>query len=356
MTRSEWRFSKHWCTQCEKFECFSCTFGTVCPACGNPIENKDDDEINVISSFICILFLIMFVGQCLTGDSLNASIPWLIISLIFLGISYKMNTIISTRIRKHESYLSTIPQGKIPPKERAGFNDQDAREKWRSHNLHHLYSRNEFRIGIIPEFSFEGLLGNWDYPVMSPDERAAFSKEGVKRAKMLAGFFFTIGLFFMIPGIINHNILSFVMCWGSSFSMALFFILLMILGRRGDPEDKIMITNVMWKSKGYEGMNDTIEEFLVELGEEYTMKTAPFHLLSEMEYFDRRYIFENENYIQTHHSNIKEGMVKGSVSISYMIRYYDHAKVLQQKLDKFLAAGDKIVTIHDIESQTYLRP
>jgi len=280
LAKSEWRFSKHWCTQCEKYECFRCTYGTVCPACGNTILNKDDDMIHFISSVIGILFLFMFVGYFVNGESWNASIPWLVISLIFLGISYKMHTIITPRTRKHESYLSTIPQGIIPPKERAGFDDQDARDRWRSHNLHHLYSRNELRIGMIPESSFEGLLGNWDYPVMSPDERAAFSKEGAERGKNIVGFFVVIGLIFMIAALASGNVLNFVLCWGSSFFMAFFFILAMILGKRGTAEDKPMIANVMWKSEGYERMSDTIEEFLVELGEEYTVKTGSFHLLS----------------------------------------------------------------------------
>ncbi|UCE39313.1 MAG: hypothetical protein JSW00_08870 [Thermoplasmata archaeon] len=331
--KSEWLRVNRYCPNCEKYICLECiTRMGTCPVCDTTIKNTYDALIYT-SLLMGILFIPFVIIIPLLGDygfTILTMFGTMILSFIVASFTYFAR---EKRREKHVEYLSKLPSGIIPAEDRPGYG-------LTSTTLTSV--EKSFWPSTFPETYYIGLVGDWNPPILSREEKEMAVNNTVRQ--MIYGGYSAIVifvLFFVFSIWLFFNIVIIAIVFG------LLLVGFLLLGgayylKGGLKKDKITESRVLWKSVGHQTTIDTIEEFLKQHGEEYQKKVDNWDKKGWFTIPVNNYIFKNGNYISTRYPYDEGIGTYAFVSIGYTSEHYNHAREIQSELDDFLGERDLI--------------
>jgi hypothetical protein len=264
--------------------------------------------------------LLIGAGFCIVGA---------VVSLIFLR----------ERKRKHNAHLSKMPDGVIPQKERAGYGDPMAYGKWREANLERSPRRAPLVRGMYSDYSHLGLRGDWNFPILSKEERDRATVKLMKRASQVGVAVTGLGVVILLFGIFGVQHIG---PFGFGVVLTLFGVLILVLAataRGAVGSDAEVEVNVAWKTVGLRNARNALEGFIRKRGWEVNLTKTELSLGPNPEH---KYKLPDGNYISFTYWEDDTGHVYGWVAIRFRSSNYLAARRLQKDLDEFLASGDLI--------------
>jgi hypothetical protein len=342
-TKAQWRRNDFWCQTCKKIVCYDCVgYGRVCPGCGTK-TSRNIRQGALFGAMMGGTFL--FMGFFFLAFSyFGATDMWFIWPLMVLGASSAVASVTLSvfnrkQVRMHEEHMSRLPSGTIPLEKRAGYGDLSARNKWKEANL----ARNMTRYGgmkdTYPDHIYEGLVGNWDYPVMTKEERIYFTDDIRKKALVYSAGMIAVGMLIAVLGFlfVEHffvRTLGVMLALTGSMIVVLVFYAKRVV--RSDVEGEV---KVVWKTIGFEAAREAMEGFIREkdLDAKLIKKKYPM-----WEHSEHRYELADGNSISFTYSENRDGHVYGWVAIGYKPAGTLAAKKLQTELDEYLCERDLV--------------
>jgi hypothetical protein len=320
--------------------------GLICPGCGTKVGRKAH-AIFVVGFLTGIITLPIgiSVSYQITPHSLNdyvGKIVTISIPAALLVSGIISFVIVIKRERRHLVYVSKMPPGVIPLEKRSGFGNIVAKERWREANIRNSPRYAPLMKGTFPEEAFNGLVGNWDFPILSREQRMEHTLLSTQRLiKFLIGLIgLGLGAFFL--GIL-FDMNPYLIIFGSTFILlGLLFIWAAHHAKKMVIRDVPAETKVHWKVVGFKTTIKVIEEFFKFNDLEYRREINDWPkniLYKNPEY---KYILNNGNFISSLYSESKDGLVYGWITIGYSTSNYLQAKELQRDLDEYLGERDLI--------------
>lgn len=332
---ARWNQNEHWCPTCEKFVCSKCiTKLWMCTSCGNTV-NKYAYISSIMGFFLgvgCAFSMIIFItlgsvdNYYFFGTVVATTLCFLFTVILYLQFIDHRD--------KHIEYLSNMPAGVIPFKDRVGYDDVTVQEKL-------LASRISNRI--FPAHLYIGLIGNWSIPVISNDETVEVFSKFQKRAKIIIYITASLGIAIWIIGVLMGNVIMVFAVIGTIF----FVITSLVLGmsqaiKERTNKDAELETQASWKKIGRMKTIKVVKKFLKQNGEKYTKKKLRWGGPQASQKPTYKYVFENGNYISNQYQLYETGYFIGKVGIGFTYPHYLHAKNLQRDLDGYLGERDLI--------------
>ena len=345
-TKAQWRRNDLWCPRCKKFECYDCvTRGFTCPTCGSKVGRAINKillvGIGVGSLFLPMGIITYFQNPPNTMNAWIGIIVMILLPTLFLFGGITSVFIIRKRYKQHAQYILKMPPGIIPLENRPGYDNINAKIKWReavsSQGLRYAYANK----GILPFGAYNGLVGDWDHPILSKEEMREHTIKSVKQMNFLSiiitimgiislalGFYFDMNIYCISPGMLL-------------ILLSVLIIIISVHNKKWIEKDNYRETSVMWKVVGLQTTILAIEEFLrknnLAYRREMTSKSK-----DDYNYPEYKYLLASGIYITTHYSEYLDGHVSRWINIGYKPANYIQAKKLQKDLDEFLTKRDLI--------------
>jgi hypothetical protein len=345
-TKAQWRRNNFWCSNCQKYQCYDCVGSArICPACGTK-ASRTIHGISFVGIVVGLIMLPMILLTVLANppkDQSDSVIIGFMVSLplfiFFIGlVSYFM---VRKQKKQHLEYLSEMPPGTIPVENRPGYNNPHIREYWRKESLKRTTRRAPAYKGTYPHGAFEGLLGDWEYPILSKEQMIEHTIKSERKMIKFSAIFILVGLTSLAFGFYFH-MNFYCITPGIIF---LFFGGLMVVAsyhnKNWVEQENYRETSVMWKLVGFQKTIWAIEEFLRIYNINYR-KEMISQSKSDFRYPEYKYVFANGNYITTYYSEWTDGHVYRWINIRYTPSNYIQAKKIQKDLDEFLIKRDLI--------------
>lgn len=346
-TKAQWRRNDFFCSQCRKFECYDCVGSArICRACGTKVSRiiHKISNVGIVMGLICfpIFLLSVFIKPPENQNEwfavgLMVSLPLIIfmIGLTFFFIERKQK-------KQHLEYLSTMPAGIIPIESQIGFNDPDVKRRWREENLKRTTRNAPANKGTFPVGAFDGLVGEWDYPIMSKEQRIKHERQSGRRMSYVLLAMMSFGVFCLI---FSFLVVMEPLCITTGFILTLFglfFIWVSYHNIKYVKREPKAETSATWKKVGFETTILAIEEFLRNKRLTYMKKIDDWPLNSLYNNPEYKYVLNNDIYISSLYSENSDGRVYRWLNFGYNTQNYILAKKILRDLDEFLTERDLI--------------
>lgn len=342
-TKAQWRRNDFWCPTCKKFVCFECvTRGMICPACGTRTNRRIGKFTTLGTAFgIVLIFqssIVLFVSVQ-NSDMFWVATVEMTLGAVLIGASLTLFVAKKNQVKMHEAYLSELPGGTIPLELRPGYGNPTVYQKWREANLARSPRQSVLMKDAYPDHIYYGLLGDWDFPVVSKQERIAMTSKIQNKALFWGSGMVGFGIVIMLLGsIATQHPVAF------GFGLIILLVGLLIISLAGHAKrlvksDVEAEVKVAWKTIGFKKAKAAMEEFLLEQGLQARIRTTNLPMWHHPEY---RYDLPDGNYISFIYSEDGSGHVYGWIAIGFRPSSSLAARRVQQDLDEFLSQRDLI--------------
>jgi hypothetical protein len=323
--------------------CYDCIgYGRICPACGTKTKRgvRRGALLGAMSGGTFLMMAFLFLALSFASDT----DMWFIWPLIGIGAPFAVASVVLTflsrkQTRMHEEHLSRMPKGTIPLEKRAGFGNLSAQRKWREENLARSMTGAGAMKDTYPDHIYEGLVGNWDFPVMTKEERV-YMTAGIQR-RVLVGttVIIALGVFAILLGVFvlpYWEVIAFGVMFALLGSLGVFLVLYAKSMVKSDAEAEV---KVMWKTVGFETAKEAIAGFLREQGLEAKLikKKLPM-----WEHPEHKYVLPDGSNISFAYSEDRSGHVYRWLAIGYKPSGALAARKLQRELDEYLSERDLV--------------
>lgn len=342
-TKAQWRRNDFWCPTCNKIVCYDCVgYGRVCPACGTKTNRniRSGARFGAMMGGTFLFLAFMFLAFSYSGDT----DMWFIWPLMALGASSTVASVILSvlsrkQVRMHEEHLSGLPTGTIPLEKRVGYRDLGARSKWREANLARSMTGSGAMKDTYPNHIYEGLVGNWDFPVMTKQERVYITVDIQRKALVYSAGMIAVGILIAMLGFlfVEHfavRTLGVMLALTGSMIVVLVFYAKRVV--RSDAEATV---KVVWKTIGFEAAKEAVEGFIREKSLDAKLSKKKYPM---WEHSEHRYELADGNRISFTYSENRDGHVYGWIAIGYKPSGALAAKRLQKELDEYLCERDLV--------------
>lgn len=342
-TKAQWRRNDFWCPKCKKFVCYDCVSrGFICPACGTKTSRNIKKGAGYgagLGTMFVLLSVFVLALSSFDLEGLYFVWVWMAIGTPLIFASVILYTLNKKQVRMHQAYLSGLPSGTIPLDRRTGYGDPRVQQKWREANLAMSPRRSVMMKETYPDHIYYGLLGDWDFPAMSKQERISMTAGIQRKGRVWSGGTIGLGIFIMGLGIfVVQNVVGLlvgilVILVGSLMVFIAGYARQMV---QSDAEAKV---TVFWKTVGFRTAKEAVEKFLGEQGLESKLTTKELPMWQHPEH---RYELPDGNRISFTYSEDNSGHVYGWIEIGFRPSGALAARRLQKELDEFLNKRDLI--------------
>jgi len=337
----KWR-NRNWCPTCGKYVCNDCMSRAFrCPACDTWISEFDMVPVLrmtgvMIGSIFLILSILMVAGGSTRGD-----IPYnFVVGFIFLGVTFYSHYLIQQRYRSHADYIVNMPVGVIPYEDRPGADNEEVQESWSSHVEGRSFRSNRLMKGTYSDSFYEELKGNWDFPVMTREERQEMTRKVQERGKLSSIGLLVVGMIVLFFGA-TFGTIQIITCGASLLLLGIIMIWAVLWGKKQVEKDSRVNAKVPWKTVGFVATIQAFNEYLEWRGEYYEEEINDWPLKLMWDNPEHKYIFGDGVSVATLYSESKNRTF-GYITLNYVSSDYEHAKDIQQTLDTFLTDRDLI--------------
>lgn len=336
-----WRTIRSWCPHCTKYVCHDCTtMARICPTCGNECAT------NALGLAFGGLYLggTFFIVCVLMLLQEGFSVPWVVMTVIMgsiLGVGLFFVRELWVRKRTHSAFLLIMPPGVISPDERVNADDPAVAAKRDTALAEMGAGVRPLVDGIVPGDPYRELVGRWDFPVMSRQERIEYNRVVREKMRPLGIGPAALGVILLAAHVLVVQHQALCMAGSVTLFMGVMILVVGILSKRVVAKGAGAATKVSWKSIGYEVTIAALEEFLQQRGEVYTVESNTAVKAAMWKNPEQRFLLGNGTVISTMYTE-NTGSVYGWVAINYDPEQYEHARELQRELDAFLGERDLI--------------
>ncbi len=295
-TKAQWRRNDFWCPTCKKIVCYDCVgYGRVCPACGTKTSRKIRSGARfgamMGGTFLFMAFILFALSFSVERDM------WVVWTLMVLGAISSAGCAVLTvlnkkQVRMHQEQLSSLPSGTIPLEKRVGYRDLGPRSKWKEANLAMSMIGSGAMKDTYPDHIYEGLVGNWDYPVMTKEERIYFTVDIQRRALVYSAGMIPVGMLIAVLGFLYVEHFA-VRTLGVMLALTgLMIVVLVFYSKRVVRSDVKGEVKVVWKTIGFEAAKEAVESFLRDKGLAVTLSKKKYPM---WEHPEHRYTLADGN-------------------------------------------------------------
>jgi hypothetical protein len=318
----------------------------MCPGCGTKVERTYDEMF-----FVSLLFGLLLLPIGLLSFAANppdSAADWsafaffTIIPLSSLLVAVYSMYRLANQKEMHIHHLSGLPPGVIPLENRPGYGDILIKAKRKKERLRRTAPVMRYMKESVPEMKFHELDGDWDFPVLSKEERIEYSKE-IQRKMIKSDIVMVfIGLVLLIIGTVVFFFWIIIIVGLIFILISLLFVGVVQWAKKQVHKDITAETKVAWKTIGQKSATDNLAEFMKQYGEEYKIKkiSAPKGSFDSNPRY--KYEFVNGNYVTSIYNEFGGGMAMAWLAIGYKPATYSQAKKVQLALDKFMGERDLI--------------
>lgn len=346
-TKSQWRRNNFWCNICSKYICGHCIGrGHICPACGNKVNRKMSD-----GRFFTIMFSLTFFTPILLytslyviyeGSGIDLVLFPLLVLIIILGFSTFFQYRIKIQRKKHLKYLDKMPEGIIPLKNRPSYRNQQAREIWSQEHRKHSIKSSSLMKGVFDGTEFLGIRGDWDFPILSKEERMMKAQQSQKNGIRSSVTLILSGILLLLFDLLIIHVDIIATLSVASLSLGLLILIIIIYVKKLLEKDASAEIKVAWNLVGFETTRKSIEDFLKSIRVGYHVETEDWPKKVLWHNPKYRYLLDNEIEIYSMYSESKDGIVFGYIAIKYNSKNYQIAKRIHRELDNYFIERDLI--------------
>lgn len=335
---------RNWCSKCKKYVCNECVHDTkICPSCGTKVMKQTHRQTYIELEFLFgFVFLIVFVVSYFQTTSTILILFCLTSATLLITHGIMEKHLDGIRWKIHEEYVSIMRHGVPHIEDRPGFKDEKIQKMWSRSVI-----ANSFRKGFIaqhsfPEELFDGLQGEWNYPVISKNQRIEILHNSRKSGIKIGSVLLVLGLLLFFGDILIGKTICLSMCGLVLLAIGLYGFYLLTQNRKQVEADSPMECFVKWKHIGSRSTDEAIIDFLKIMDEPYEIEVeVPTQkILNENPI--HRFILEDGIAISSIYLGAEFSDFNGGISIRYQTDQYLHAREIQQGLDGFLAGQDLI--------------
>jgi hypothetical protein len=305
-----------------------------------------------ILMFIVCLFAVISVtsGTVLDLGQVTTLTYMTILAVAVLMIGIASYFILSEQEKKHYSSIYTAPSGIIPIEKRPVKIEKrmaqgpEPESSWDG-------EASKYVKGLYPPRSEFDLKGNWDYPIVSRQQRFEVSQKAQKRMMKDVLLFLPVGTFMLVSSLV---VFFFVKSRWTNCSApvgAIGFALLIvgliplaaaIISRRAIEQNKFAASSISVKTMPYLDCFNAVEEILKTLDEPFKKVLKDINDAGNIHH-QCTFNYSNGNFVRILFIDV-EVMQQRTLSINYNPELYLHALKLQKALDTELSKKDIIYT------------
>lgn len=212
---------------------------------------------------------------------------------------------------------------------------------------------NKFVAGLYPPRSEFNLKGNWNFPIVSRQQRFEISEKGQMRIMKNVRLFLPFGLFLLVSSAIAYFFLrnplaSCFAYFGSAigFAFFLFGLIFLFAARKAHnvvEQDKPAASSISIKSMPYQECFNIVEEILKSLDEPFTKELKEINDVGNIHH-QCTFTYTNGNFVRIIYMDLGT-LIMRTLSVNYKPEFYLQARKLQTALDTALSKKDIIETI-----------